>query len=96
MTKPYLSPNEVAALASLLATTWLAQSLAGSYADAVGLWAMSGLILLLLAWTQSLPRQLRRVLPSALTDSSGPEVPSPNDTESSWEDKPECLPKPSA
>ena len=79
------------ALALLLATPMQAQSVAGGYSDAVGFGAMGGIILLLLAWTQALRRQLRRVLPSALADNGGPEVPGQIDAESSWDDEHACL-----
>jgi hypothetical protein len=48
-TTPYLSPKEVVALACLSAAPLQALSAAGGYSDAVGLGAMGGLILFLLA-----------------------------------------------
>lgn len=73
-TSPYLSRNELAVLVSLVATSAQAQSLAGGYSDAVGLGAMGGLVLLLLAWTHSLRRRLRGAQPSALARKGGAEV----------------------
>jgi PAS domain S-box-containing protein len=97
-TKPNHWPNEVVALALLLATPLQAQSLAGSYSDALGvgatggiIGAMGGIIVLLLAWTQSLRRQLRRDLPPAGASEGGAEVPGPSEEESSWADDHECL-----
>jgi signal transduction histidine kinase len=73
-TKPYLRPNEAVALALLLATPLQAQSQAGGYSNAVGLGAMGGIILLLLAWSQSLRWQLRGVLSSAQVRSNESEA----------------------
>jgi PAS domain S-box-containing protein len=97
-TKPYLSPNELMALALLLATPMQAQSLAGGYSDAVGIGAlggiigaMGGVILLLLAWTQALRRKLRSGPPSDVPVHSGMEVPGPIDAESLWDNDQECF-----
>jgi PAS domain S-box-containing protein len=73
-TTPYLSRNEVAVLVSLVATSSQAQSLAGGYSDALGLGAMGGLVLLLLAWTHSLRRRLRRAQPSAAARKGGADL----------------------
>jgi len=86
------------ALALLLATPLQAQSLAGGLSNALGIGAMSGIIgamggviLLLLAWTRALRRQLRRVLPSEVAVNGGTEVPGPIDTEFAWDNEQECF-----
>jgi PAS domain S-box-containing protein len=97
-TKPYLSPNELMALALLLATPLQAQSLAGDYADAFGartvggiVGAAGGLLLLVLAWTQAWRRRLQRILPSVGPANGGREIPTQLDADSSWEDEKTCL-----
>jgi PAS domain S-box-containing protein len=90
-TKPNLSWHEVAVLACLVATSAPAQSLAGRCSDAVGLGAMGGIILFLLAWTHSLRRRLHRAAPSAGSRRGGPEGPDQQDPESSWEDEAACF-----
>ena len=89
---PCFPTKEVVALAFLVATPLQAQSLAGGYSDAVGFGAMGGIILLLLAWTQSLRRQLRRILPpSGGTRNGGPEIPDQENAESVWADEHQIL-----
>jgi PAS domain S-box-containing protein len=90
-TTPYLSRNEVTALVSVVTTSVQAQSLAGGYSDAVGLGAMGGLVLLLLAWTQSLRRQLRRALPTDGARNGGAEAPGGEKAGSVREDEQEFL-----
>jgi PAS domain S-box-containing protein len=70
-----------------------AQSLAGGYSDVVGLGALGGIIVVLLAWTQSLRNQLRRVAtsPRALARDAAPKVPSRDNSELLWEDEHEIL-----
>jgi PAS domain S-box-containing protein len=90
-TKPYLWRIEVVVLASLVATPLQAQSLAGGYSDVVGLGAMGGIIVFLLAWTHSLRRQLRRVAPTTGTRDAAPVVPSQANAPAGWADEHEIL-----
>jgi PAS domain S-box-containing protein len=90
-TTPYLSPTAVAVLACLLATPLQAQSLAGGYSDAVGLGALGGIIVCLLAWAASLRRQLRRVMPQEGARQGEPEIPGRENAEADWEDDREFL-----
>jgi two-component system, NtrC family, sensor kinase len=90
-TKPYVGRFGVAVLACLVATQVQAQSLAGGYSDVVGLGAMGGIIVVLLAWTQSLRRQLRRVGHSAAARSVAPAAPAEAKPEMLWEDEHEIL-----
>jgi len=90
-TKPYVGGIGVAVLACLVATQVQAQSLAGGYSDVVGLGAMGGIIVVLLAWTQSLRRQLRRVGHSAAARRVAPAAPAEPKPEMVWEDEHEIL-----
>jgi PAS domain S-box-containing protein len=90
-TRPYLWRIEVVVLACLVATPLQAQSLADNYSDVVGLGAMGGVIVFLLAWTQSLRRQLRREVPSAGAGKGQAEVQLHEDAPASWEDDHEFL-----
>jgi len=81
----------VVVLASLVATPLQAQSVAGGYSDVVGLGAMGGVIVFLLAWTQSLRRQLRRSAPSAATREAAPAVPTQEKPPAAWEAEHEIL-----
>jgi signal transduction histidine kinase len=86
--KPYLWPFELVVLASLAATPLQAQSLADGYVEAVGITvgfgAMGGLIVFLLAWTQSLRRQLRRVVRANGPRKGRLEVQDQNDGSEDW------------
>jgi PAS domain S-box-containing protein len=90
-TKTYLWRIEAVVLAFLVAMPLQAQSLAGDYSQAVGIGAAGGVILFLLAWTQSLRRQLRRFEPSTRTRNAAPGGPGPESTPSSGEDEQELL-----
>ncbi len=86
MNTPYMSAKWMVVLSALLAAPLQAQNLAGAYSGAVGFGAMSGLILFLLAWTQVLRRQLRRVVPLAAARESEAKAASAKDGKSSRED----------
>jgi signal transduction histidine kinase len=86
-TTPYISPMEAVAVAFLLVTPLQAQGLAGEYPDAVGVGAMSGVILLLMAWTASLRWQLQRIMRPSRARSAKPEAPAEEPTESAWEER---------
>jgi PAS domain S-box-containing protein len=88
---PYFSLREVVALASILAMPLQAQGVAGRYSDAVGLGAMGGIILLLLAWAGSMRRQLRRIMQAAGARASGPEAPAQEHEEAAWKDERKIL-----
>jgi len=90
-TTPYFFMRELAILAILLATPLQAQSLAGGYTDAAGLGAMSGVVLLLLAWTQLLRKRLGRVMPSVRSRNAGPIIPGGQGEESVWADEHQIL-----
>lgn len=78
-------------LASLAATPLQAQSLVGGYSDVVGIGAMGGIIVFLLAWTQSLRSQLRRLASPAGVREASAAAPIKEKPELVWDDEHEIL-----
>jgi PAS domain S-box-containing protein len=90
-TKAYLWRSGGVVLALLVAAPLQAQSLVGGYSDVVGIGAMGGIIVFLLAWTQSLRMQLRRHGPQARVRETGPANPAQEKAELIWDDEHEIL-----
>jgi PAS domain S-box-containing protein len=85
-TKPYLTGIKAAMLGFLVAMPLQAQSLAGDLSNVVGFGAMGGIIVFLLAWTQALRWQLRRIGSSSSAVASAQEK-----REMVWDDEHEIL-----